>query len=257
SPMQRYQPGGRHALREGVAFNAWGIPGPSFNKAAVLGPSPPLERVLAMAAEFFGGGPEGYGIMVEADAGHPVEAAIRARGWPILEDDPALVLPALPVLPPPPPGLEIRRVTDEAANRDFAMAAAAGFGAPTAEVDFAPPPDGFEAFGPSLACARDPDVAVMVGYTDGRPVATAIMHRIEEIACITGVATVPAYRRRGFGRALTWAVVGAGAARGCTGAALGGLGASYTMYRGMGFIHVCNHRTYTVPISLKKGAHQP
>jgi predicted acetyltransferase len=73
------------------------------------------------------------------------------------------------------------------------------------------------------------------------------VYRVDEIAGVTGVATVPAYRRRGFARALTWAVIRAGAARGCTCATLGGLGASYTLYLGMGFLHVCNHRTYAPP----------
>jgi ribosomal protein S18 acetylase RimI-like enzyme len=101
---------------------------------------------------------------------------------------------------------------------------AAGFGAPTAEFAAGPPPDGYDAMGPSLACALDPDVALLTGYADGRPVSTALVYRVDEIAGVTAVATAPAYRRRGFARALTWAVIRAGAARGCTCATLGGLG---------------------------------
>jgi GNAT superfamily N-acetyltransferase len=245
SPLLRHQKNGRYALREGVALTDWGLPAAGYKKAAVLGPAPPLARVRELAAEFFGG--NDYAVVVEADAGHPVEAELRAAGWPVAEDEPALVLPALPELPPDPPELTARRVTDTASRRDLIAALAGGFGAPTADFGEAPSPEAMDQFGPSLACALDPDVAVLVGYAGGRPVSSAILHRVEEIACVAGVATVPDSRRRGFARALTWAAVRAGADRGCTCAALNALGASYSLYLGMGFRHVCNHRTYAPP----------
>jgi ribosomal protein S18 acetylase RimI-like enzyme len=212
---------------------------------AVLGPAPPLGRVLEMADEYFAGVPGAYGVLVEADAGHPAEGELRAHGWRVVEDEPALVLPALPPIPPGPPGLEVRRVADEATRRDFAQVLARAFADPTAPAD-AVPEEALDA-APSLACALDPDVAVLVGYADGRPGASAISYRVEEVAGVTGVGTVPAYRRRGFARALTWTAVREGVARGCTCVVLGGLGASYALYRGMGFLHVCNHRTYAPP----------
>jgi GNAT superfamily N-acetyltransferase len=246
SPLQRHHPGARHESREGVALNAWGMPGPSSNKAAVFGPAPPLDRVLALASEFFGD--IAFGVMVEADAGHPVEAELRSRGWSVVEDEPAMVLPELPAAPPLPPGLEVRPVTDADSRRDFITALIAGFSAPTAEgLAEVPPAEELDALGPSLAAVLDPDIALVLGLADGRPVATALMHRVEEIAVIAGVATAPASRRRGFGTALTWAALAEGAARGCTRGALNGLGASYPMYLGMGFRHVCNHRTYAPP----------
>jgi ribosomal protein S18 acetylase RimI-like enzyme len=248
APLLRYQERGRYAVAEGVILTGWGIAGASFNKAAALGATPPLARIQELADAFFGAGAGAYGVLVEADAGHPVEAELRAAGWKVLEDEPALVLPTLPPLPPAPVDLDIRRVTDAAGRRDFAAAAAAGFGASTSEVNSEMGEEAMNAFGPSLAAALDRDVAVFVGYADGRAVSSSIMYRVEEIAVLTGVATVPAYRRRGFARALTWAAVRAGADLGCTRATLGGLGASYEMYRGMGFLHVCNHRLYIQPV---------
>jgi GNAT superfamily N-acetyltransferase len=245
SPLLRHQKNGRYALREGVALTDWDLPAPGFKKAAVFGPAPPLERVRELAAEFFGG--NDYGILVEADAGHPVETELRTTGWAVTEDEPALVLPALPELPPTPPELTIRRVNDVASRRDLIAVMAAGFGAPTADLGEPLSAETMDTFGPSLACALDPDVAVLVGYAGGRPVSAAVLHRVEEIACVAGVATVPDGRRRGFARALTWAAIRAGADRGCTCATLNALGASYSLYLGMGFRHVCNHRTYVPP----------
>lgn len=244
SPMLRYQSGARHATRQGIALTAWGLPGASFNKAAALARSPSLTQITKLANNFFGDGPNAYGVLVEADADHPVEAELRAAGWRILEDEPALVLPVLPTAFAIPPELEIRQAQDAAARRDTIAVVAAGFGAPTAISESALPEGSLDDFAPSLDCMRDPDVAVLVGYCEGTPVSASIMHRIEEIASITGVATVPAFRRRGFARALTWAAVLAGAKRGCTCATLAALGASFDLYRSMGFIHVCNHRLY-------------
>jgi GNAT superfamily N-acetyltransferase len=247
SPLLRHT-GGRHALVEGVALVAWGPPTPAFRKAAVVGPAPPLGRVLELAGAFFGCAADGFGVLVEADAGHPVEAELRAAGWQVAEDEPALVLPQLPPAPPLPEGLVVRRVRDAEARRDLVQVLAAGFGAPTAEADFGVPAgEDFDAFAPSLACALDPDAALFVGYAEGRPVSSSVFYRVAEIACITGVATVPAYRRRGYARALTFAALAEGSAHGCTCATLGGLGASYEMYRRMGFVHACNHRLYMAP----------
>jgi ribosomal protein S18 acetylase RimI-like enzyme len=249
SPLLRHARAGRSAEIEGMVLRCWGPFGPALNKVAVVGSSPPLARILELAAPFFGADSGGFGIVVEADAGHPVEAELRATGWKVFEDEPVLVLPVLPAPPPLPGGLEVKRIRDTEGLRDLARVFAAGFGAPTAEGATELPPDAFDALVPSLACALDPDVGLLVGYVEGKPVASAIVFVVGTIAGITGVATVPAYRRRGLGTALTWEALREGAARGCTCATLGALGASYDVYRKMGFIHVTNHRAYEAPVA--------
>src|SRR3954453_3595194 len=103
-PWLRYARRGRHLLQHGVAFLAHDLPGPAFNKVIVLSPSPPLEQLLELGTEFYAGAPGGYGILVEADAGHPVEAELRARGWRIEEDEPTFVMPGIPTPPELPVG---------------------------------------------------------------------------------------------------------------------------------------------------------
>lgn len=247
SPLLRHTHGGRRAEAEGVVLNCWGPHGPALNKAVVVGPTPALRQVLELADAFFGPESGGYGIVVEADAGHPVEAQLRAAGWQVFEDEPALVLPSIPATPPFPAGLEIRRVTDNAGRRDLGRVLAMGFGSPTAEGMVELSPDAQDALVPSLECASDPDVALLVGYTGGMPASSAFLFVVGQIAGITGVATVPEYRRRGLAEALTWAAVREGVARGCTSAALAGLGASFELYKKMGFVHACNHRAYQQP----------
>lgn len=248
SPLLRHTPGGRRAEVEGVVFNCWGPHGPALNKAVVVGPAPPLRRVLELADAFFGPESGGYGVVVEADAGHPIEAQLRAAGWQVFEDEPALVLPMIPAQPHPvPAGLEVRRVSDAQGRRDMGRVLALGFGSPTAEGMVELSPDAQDALVPSLECARDPDVALLIGYMGGVPASSAFLFVVGRVAGITGVATVPAYRRRGLAEALTRAAVREGAARGCTSAALAGLGASFELYKKMGFVHVGNHRAYLQP----------
>lgn len=119
-----------------------------------------------------------------------------------------------------------------------------GFGAATAEQTVDLPPEALDSLVPPLACALDSNVALLVGYVDGRRASSAFLFVVGNIAGITAVATVPAYRRRGLATAITWAALREGAARGCTCATLAAVGASYGLYRKMGFIHACNHRAY-------------
>jgi ribosomal protein S18 acetylase RimI-like enzyme len=247
SPLLRHNPTGRRAEIEGVVLTGWGPFGRDLNKVAVVRSSPRLARILELADGFFGPESQGFGIVVEADAGHPVEAELREALWQVFEDEPALVLPSIPAAPPLPAGLQVKLVEDSEGRRDLIRVMAAGFGAPTADGGTELSPEAFDSLAPSLACALDPDVALLVGYINNQPVSLAIFFRVGSIAGITGVATVPDYRRRGLGTALTWAALREGAARGCTRATLAALGASYDLYRKMGFIHICNHRAYGAP----------
>jgi GNAT superfamily N-acetyltransferase len=237
-PWLRFSRRGKRELHEGVAFVAQDLPGPSFNKVTVLGPSPPLDRLLERAAAFYAGRDDGFGVLVEADAGHPLEAELRARGWRVEEDEPALVMPDIPASPPMPVGLEVSCVADEAGLDALRDTAAAGFGSP---------PEMSREMAPSLAYARDPDIALMLGTIDGRPVGTAMCFCLGGVAWIAGVTVMPADRRRGLGTALTWAALAEGARRGCTAAALNSGPMSLGLYRRMGFVWVCNHRTYAAP----------
>jgi GNAT superfamily N-acetyltransferase len=237
-PLVRHQPRGRATLRDGLALVAFELPWPGLNRVIVTDPTIAPERVRAAAEEFFAGSRHPYHVRVDDDAAHPVEAELRARGWQIRQAMPVMVLPRIPEQSPPTPaGLAIRRVMDAAGLRDYL--------APK-EPD-APPSewDGIDAaLHPSPAVAHDPAIALFVGYADGRPVATAALYRVGAIAEIGAVATAWAYRRRGFGTAMTWAAIAEGARRGCTAAALAATEMGYPVYRAMGFIPVYRYRSY-------------
>ena len=174
-------------------------------------------------------------MIVEVEAAPAMIDALDARGWLLDEEEPALALTPLPQpeeLPAPPSGLDIQLVTTLAAFEDFsAIAQTSG------------------RWVPSLEAATDPAVALFVGYVGGLPAATARLGVYGAIGDINGVVTVPAFRRRGFGTALTWAAIAEGARRGCTAMTLTATDMGYPIYLRMGFEPVCTYRTYVPPTS--------
>lgn len=207
-------------------LSAGGQPGPDFNYAFVFGPISP-DAFFALADSFFADR-GGYSVAIEVEAAPAVVAALEADGWEIDEEEPALVLLGLPAtIPAPPRELTIRLVTDEAGLADFRAVT----GTDTQIL-------------PSLAAATDPGVACFVGYVADTPVVTSRLVCLQDVAEITGVVTLPAYRRRGYGTALTWAAITEGADRGCTATTLTATPLGYPVYVRMGFQPVCTYRTY-------------
>jgi hypothetical protein len=68
--------------------------GPDFSRVLVLGPAPP-DQVFSVADTFFGD-LSGYSIVVETGTAQAMEDMLRAHAWRLDEEEPALVLPALP-----------------------------------------------------------------------------------------------------------------------------------------------------------------
>jgi GNAT superfamily N-acetyltransferase len=230
SPLERYRAQrGTRMDSEHVALFAGGTPGADGNYAFVFGPVEP-DALFALADRFFAG-TGSYSIAVEVEAAPAIVATLEAARWEMDEEEPALVLPTIPAaIPSPPAELTIRRVIDEAGLADFRTITETGI-----------------AILPSLAAATDTRVACFVGYVGGEPVATARLVCLDAVAEITGIVTAPAYRRRGYGTALTWAAIKEGAARGCTVTALTATPLGYPVYLRMGFQRVCTFRTYLPP----------
>jgi GNAT superfamily N-acetyltransferase len=232
---------GRFREWNGVALTASEMPGPGFNFAAVLRPgASTLDELLPVARPFFAGSASGWGVLVEGDAGHPMEAELRARGWAVDEDEPAYVLPHLGAVAsrPAPPGLTIRRAESQADADVFRALTAAAFGAPPEFADLIIP-------GPSFV--RDPDISLFIGSAGGVDVTAAGYSRAGPTAVLWGVATLEAHRGRGYGDAVSRAALGHAAAAGCVNAALRSGPKSVPVYERLGFRYVCQHRTYVAP----------
>jgi ribosomal protein S18 acetylase RimI-like enzyme len=235
SPLARYRTGGRRVTYDGmIELVSTGDSGPGNNWVSVVGDAP-AERVFTLAQRFFGGTP--HSVEVASELAPSVEAVAQADGWKLDEEEPALVLPALPEpLPAAPSDLDIRLVTDAAGRSDF-------FSVAHVPPAYIPP-----------AAITDPGVALFVGYRDGQPAATSRLVCMGRIADITSVVTRPEQRRRGYGTAMTWAAAAAGFSRGCTVAFLTATEMGYPVYLKMGFIRICTMRVYLPPDASGAGA---
>jgi GNAT superfamily N-acetyltransferase len=241
APYVKHYRRGRFRSWNGVGFTASVLPGPGFNFAAVLErPAPALDELLPVARDFFAGCDKGWGVLVEGDAGHPMEDELRGRGWRIDEDEPAFVMPDITVAinPPARPDLAVRRVLTAADEDCYMNLVGAAFGAP---------PELTAQMTPAIPYLGDPDIALFVGTCDGTDVAGTGYSRSGATAVVWGVATLEAYRGRGFGAALIGAALTHAAARGCTSASLRSGPKSVPLYERVGFKYVCRHRTYAAP----------
>jgi ribosomal protein S18 acetylase RimI-like enzyme len=223
SPLARYWPGQmRQARHDHMTLLARA----EVRHVQVFGPETP-EHVFVVAAEFFGDA-GGFTIEIEVGVAPALEDAFRVRGWHLYEEEPALVLLDPPATAPPPPeGLSIHPVASERDLLQFRSLSSLG-----------------SRWVPSLVAATDPAVGLFLGEVAGEPVASSRLVCLNKVAEITSVITAPAFRRRGYGTALTWAAAVEGVRRGCTAAMLTATAMGYPVYLRMGFRLACTFRTY-------------
>jgi GNAT superfamily N-acetyltransferase len=107
-----------------------------------------------------------------------------------------------------------------------------------------------DACAPTPEYAADPDLGVFVGYHNGRGVTAGQLLRVGPFATVAGVGTLPEFRGKGYGAALTMAALLEGRKRGCVAGALRSGPLSMPLYQRLGFQLVCRHRTYVPPPSV-------
>lgn len=186
-------PRGRREFGRAIAI-ATGHPVGFFNPVFALDPATAADDVLAGVDWIRGLGlPASARIMEGTDP----EIGMRcADGGLRLEPDPETVMVLEPIHDPPPApdGVRVRAGGDELIE-DWFVALKAG--------------ERLRAIvNPELVA--DPDVRISVLDVDGEPVAGAMAFRLGESLGIYSVATVERARRRGYGRAVTWAAIDAG-----------------------------------------------
>jgi GNAT superfamily N-acetyltransferase len=196
--------------------------------ATVLGPITSAE-FFAHANAFFRD-EQPYKVILEAGVSDALGATLREQGWRVDADMPDMVLAPLPTtFPPPPPDLTIKCVETEMELDAYLTT-------------FNP-----HAPEPSLAAATDPGVAILLGFSEGRLVARGRLACHGAVAYNVGLVTLPAHRGKGYGTALTWAVIAEGVRRGCTSAMLSASAMGYSLYERMGFQTVSSSCWYLPP----------
>ena len=235
SPLLKHYKRGRFRVWNGVAMTGSELPGPGFNFAACLGVTPSFSELLPVATEFFAEAKDGWGILVEGDAGHPMEAELKQQGWTIAEDEPAFVLESWNPVTPTVDGFAIRKVETEVDRDAYHTITVKAFGAP---------PELAEMFVPSLSSLQDPEIALFVGTADGDAIAAVGYNMVGTTAVVFGTATLEAFRGKGYGTALVQQALNDAMRKGCATASLRSGPLSIPLYERLGFRYVCQHRTY-------------
>ena len=148
---------------------------------------------------------------------------------------PGLALHPVPVEAPPPlPGHQIRAVDDTAGVEDHIVAASAGF-------------EMSESLLRGIVNAsllEHPDVAIYVGYASGMPVSTGLGVRTGRTIGVYNISTIPAFRKRGLGAAMTARVAADGAGAGCDVAILQATAMGLPVYQRLGYRVVVDYVGY-------------
>jgi predicted GNAT family acetyltransferase len=179
-----------------VHVSATRFPIAFFNAAFVTEPLAPGAADVAEAVSMLRDLGVPFVAHVRADLGAEAIAAVAGLGLVAGEALPGMALRPGSV-PDPPAALSIRVATDEARLGEHRSAVALGFGLPLQLIERLMPP----------TLLANPNVRVYVGLEDGVPVATSMAFRTDEVLGIYNVATIESARGRGYGTAMTWAVV--------------------------------------------------
>ena len=227
----------RHAGHPASQFDsltmvATGLPVAFFNGAFLHAPTSDPQGAIDAAIEYFGGRGVPFLIWVREGLDEPLLAAGQAAGLGDAGEVPGMGLRAVEQIPERSASLlDVVIARDDADIEAHRAVIAAGFELP--------PEMAGQIIGDGLL--DDPDAAVAIGRLEGVPVATALLCRSGTTAGVYNVATVPDYRRQGYGETVTWAVVAEGVRRGCTHSVLQSSPSGYPVYRRMGYQDVAKY----------------
>ncbi|HVF04916.1 MAG TPA: GNAT family N-acetyltransferase [Frankiaceae bacterium] len=220
-----YVAGGEVAERHGVLVTATRLPDETLNVAFAPGPVPDPAAALDWLVAWFTERGLHPGIELRAGEHPEMERLLAARGFTVVVRRPAMVLSPIEV-----PSADARRVVVTEVDTDDDLAA---FQAIQTEV-FDMTPEVTAALLPRAAI-ETPGIRFFLARHDTVACGTAAASVSAYGVGIVGVATLPAYRRRGIGRAVTAAAARWGAAAGAELAWLYPSEMARPLYEGLGF----------------------
>jgi hypothetical protein len=235
--IARALPAGAIEEGDGLLCTSTGLPLAFFNQAFITRSTSDPSALVARAARFYAERRVPWLLRAVAPAATGViEAAARADLVPN-EPLPGMLLAPLSGEPRAMPDLEIRTVDDLPSLRAFNEVSDAGFEMPPVVTDTMTAP----------ALLEQPDLTMYVGYAAGRPATTSMRFTSHRIAGVYTVATLPEFRGRGLGEALTWRAALDGLVEDCVAASLQASRMGFPIYARMGFRHVVDYETWGSP----------
>jgi GNAT superfamily N-acetyltransferase len=226
--------GGAVLERDDAIAICTGLPLPMLNHGFVRRPPADPEGLLGEMIEFFDKAGVPFIFRVRDGVAPGAEQAMEAMGYPYSDTAPGMAMFPVSDAAPVPPGLTIEAVQDKKALDRYQQVMADGFGMP---LDLA-----------KRLIARAfldvPGFESYLGLVDDEAVATSSLYASDGAAGVYSVATLPGFRRRGFGEAMTWHAVMRGREQGCKTAILQASAMGKPVYERMGFRTVAPHRTF-------------
>ncbi len=219
---------------DGLLITDCGIPFAFFNVAFVQRALNSAQRSIDRALAHFTARDLPALICFPPEVDDTAEAMIARRGYELAIPHPGMSLYPIPRPSDAPDDLQIKPVKDDRDLKLFQETAVAGFGMP-----FSLPQHLL-----STRFRDHPNVSMFLGYVDGKPVTTSCLVVSGPIAGVYWVSTVPDYRRRGFGMAMSWHAVKTGQALGCEIATLQASAMGRPVYEQMGFRVTTDFRRY-------------
>jgi GNAT superfamily N-acetyltransferase len=223
---------------DGLVLISTGATSAGFNPAFVTRPPSDPSRAVARARAFYAR--RGVSWIVRATDGMAADAVapmLATLGFTQRRPGPGMLLAPLVGQITELPELSIEVVQDAKTLRTFTDTLAAGFEGPRTHFAVLDDP----------RFLTTPDVVFYLGWVEGVPVATALRVTSNRIVGVYSVATVPAYRHRGYGEALTrWATFH-DVNEGCLGAYLQASDAGLPTYRRIGYRTVFAYQSWEPP----------
>lgn len=181
-----------------------------------------------------------FSVWLRAHADEALAAAAPSRGFRELTAVPAMILAPRDAVPPPSCAepLEIAAVADETGRAAFAAVVGEAW------TVYGTPAESTAEHFATLASVAAPGAQGFLARRDGVPVAAAVLYLAHGVGGVGWVATRPAHARRGYGAAITWAVVAAGFARGAAFMSLQASPMGAPIYRRLGFTTPTHYRVF-------------
>jgi hypothetical protein len=234
----RATPGGFVVERDGLVL--CGSPrGTEFTNMVMVARAVSPSVVHAALEETFGARGMACSVWTRAHADRELEEAMTAEGFSELMSVPGMVLPADgETLPSSSPELKLRVVDDDAGRDAYALVMADAWG--VYGVDGTSTASHFA----TLDSVVGPTKATFLAYLDGEAVAGAMLYLSHGVGGIGWVGTRPTASGRGYGTAVTWAVVREGIRRGARFLNLQASPLGAPVYRRMGFSTPTHYRVF-------------
>jgi GNAT superfamily N-acetyltransferase len=234
----RATPGGEVVEVPGLAMFRTPLGRVGTNMAIVTGPiGAPAIRELT--AEMYGPTESAFSVWTREHADAALEPALHELGFHQIHREPGMVfVPGAGPAVAPLPGVTIRPLHDDAERAEYGRLVSKAFAV------YGVPEESIGEHFATLECVCGATTQAYLAWRDGRAVAGAILYMAHGVGGIGWVGTLPDEFGRGYGRAITWAVIEDGLRRGARFMNLQASPMGEPMYRRMGFTTPTHYRWF-------------